>query len=176
MTVQATADTTETLWVAHLDDVAPDGASRPLTQGALLGSHRALDPETTWYTADGNVLRPHHISTRAAVEPVVPGELTRYDLDVFPTAALIEPGHRLRLTLTTYDFPHLVPTQPARHALEGAPTGSVRAATRRRACSSRWPSPPRSRRTSRAEIRELSGQPDAPGSHHRAVEPAASNS
>ncbi|OLP03366.1 peptidase S15 [Mycolicibacterium porcinum] len=119
LTVQATADTTETLWVAHLDDVAPDGASRPLTQGALLGSHRALDPETTWYTADGNVLRPHHISTRAAVAPVVPGELTRYDLDVFPTAALIEPGHRLRLTLTTYDFPHLVPTQPARHALAG---------------------------------------------------------
>jgi predicted acyl esterase len=50
---------------------------------------------------------------------VVPGELTRYDLEVFPTAALIEPGHRLRLTLTTYDFPHLVPTRPARRALTG---------------------------------------------------------
>ncbi|EUA24683.1 hydrolase CocE/NonD family protein [Mycobacterium xenopi 3993] len=44
LTLHATADTTETLWVAHLDDVAPDGTSRPLTQGALLGSHRALDP------------------------------------------------------------------------------------------------------------------------------------
>jgi predicted acyl esterase len=33
LTVHATADTTETLWVAHLDDVAPNGASRPLTQG-----------------------------------------------------------------------------------------------------------------------------------------------
>ena len=37
-------DTTETVWVAHLDDVSPDGVSRPLTQGALLGSLRALDP------------------------------------------------------------------------------------------------------------------------------------
>lgn len=119
LTVHATADTTETLWVAHLDDFAPDGSSRPLTQGALLGSHRALDPEATWYLPDGTVLRPHHISTRAAVAPVVPGELTRYDLEIFPTAALIAPGHRLRLTLTTYDFPHLVPTQPARHALAG---------------------------------------------------------
>ena len=120
LTVQATADTTETLWVAHLDDVAPDGASRPLTQGALLGSHRALDPEKTWFTPDGpegEVLRPHHLSTRAAAQPVVRGELTRYDLEIFPTGALIEPGHRLRLTLTTYDFPHLVPTQPAREAL-----------------------------------------------------------
>jgi putative CocE/NonD family hydrolase len=119
LTVHAAATTTETLWVAHLDDVAPDGASRPLTQGALLGSHRALDPDRTWYLGDGTVLRPHHVSTRSAVRPVVPGEVTRYDVEVFPTAALIDSGHRLRLTLTTYDFPHLVPAKPARRALLG---------------------------------------------------------
>jgi uncharacterized protein len=119
LTVHATANTTETLWVAHLDDVAPDGASRPLTQGALLGSHRELDPERTWYLSDGTVLRPHHFSTRSAAKPVVPGELTRYDLEIFPTAAVLESGHQLRLTLTTFDFPHLVPTVPARRALVG---------------------------------------------------------
>ncbi len=119
LTVYARASTSETLWVAYLDDVSPDGVSRPLTEGALLGSHRTLDPDKTWYLPDGRVLRPHHVSTRAAVTPVVPGQLTRYDIEVFPTAALIEPGHRLRLTLTTYDFPHLVPTRPARRALTG---------------------------------------------------------
>jgi putative CocE/NonD family hydrolase len=119
LTVHATANTTETLWVAHLDDVAPDGVSCPLTQGALLGSHRALDPARTWYLPDGTVLRPHHFSTRSAVQPVVPDEVTRYDVEIFPTAALIAPDHRLRLTLTTYDFPHLVPTKPARRALAG---------------------------------------------------------
>jgi putative CocE/NonD family hydrolase len=119
LTLHATATSTETLWVAHLDDVAPDGASRPLTQGALLGSHRTLDPERTWYLPDGTVLRPHHMSTRSAAQPVVPGKVTRYDLEIFPTAALIAPGHRLRLTVTTYDFPHLVPTKPARRALAG---------------------------------------------------------
>ncbi len=119
LTLHATADTTESLFVAHIDDVAPDGACRPLTQGALLGSHRALDPERTWYLPDGTVLKPHHISTRAAVEPVVPGELTRYDIEVFPTAALLDSGHRLRLTVTTFDFPHLVPTVPARRNLAG---------------------------------------------------------
>ncbi|RAU98708.1 peptidase S15 [Mycolicibacter senuensis] len=117
--VEATADTTETLWVAHLDDVAPEGVSRPLTQGALLGSHRALDPDRTWYLPDGTVLRPHHVSTRSAVRPVEPGELTGYDVEIFPTAAMIAPGHRLRLTVTSYDFPHLVPTAPARRALAG---------------------------------------------------------
>jgi putative CocE/NonD family hydrolase len=119
LTVHATANTTESLWVAHLDDVAPDGASRPLTQGALLGSHRELDPERTWYLSDGTVLRPHHFSTRSAAKPVVPGELTRYDVEIFPTAAVLEAGHRLRLTLTTFDFPHLVPPVPARRALAG---------------------------------------------------------
>jgi uncharacterized protein len=119
LTVHATANTSEALWVAHLDDVAPDGASRPLTEGALLGSHRALDPDRTWYLPDGTVLRPHHVSTRSAVKPVIPGEVTRYDVEIFPTAALLESGHRLRLTVTTYDFPHLVPTKPARRALTG---------------------------------------------------------
>jgi putative CocE/NonD family hydrolase len=119
LTVYARASTSETLWVTYLDDVFPDGVSRPLTQGALLGSHRTLDPDKSWYLPDGTVLRPQHVSTRAAVVPVVPGQLTRYDIEVFPTAAIIEPGHRLRLTLTTYDFPHLVPTRPARRALTG---------------------------------------------------------
>lgn len=45
--------------------------------------------------------------------------MTRYDIEIFPTAALIGPGHRLRLTLTTYDSPHLVPAAPARRALTG---------------------------------------------------------
>lgn len=119
LTLHAEATTTETLWVAHLDDVAPGGASRPLTQGALLGSLRALDPDRTWYLPDGAVLRPHHVCTRAAAQPVVPAEVTRYDVEIFPTAALLAPGHRLRLTLTTYDFPHLVPTRPARRTLAG---------------------------------------------------------
>src|ERR1700754_739948 len=73
LTVHATATTSETLWVAHLDDVARDGASRPLTQGALLGSHRALDPDRTWYLPDGTVLRPHHFSSPVAAQPVAPG-------------------------------------------------------------------------------------------------------
>lgn len=119
LTLQATATTAETLWVAHLDDVGPDGVSRPLTQGALLGSHRALDPERTWYLPDGTVLRPHHISTRAASQSVVPGELTRYDIEIFPTATLIDPDHRLRLTVTSYDFLQLVPTKSAQSVLAG---------------------------------------------------------
>jgi len=43
------------------------------------------------------------------VKPVTPGQVTRYDIEIFPTLAELEPGHRLRLTLTTSDSPHLLP-------------------------------------------------------------------
>ena len=43
--------------------------------------------------------------------PVTPGEVTRYDIEVFPTVARIKAGHSLRLTLTTGDTPHLLPTR-----------------------------------------------------------------
>jgi predicted acyl esterase len=34
--------------------------------------------------------------------------------EIFPPIA---PDHRLRLTVSSYDFPNLVPTKPARRAL-----------------------------------------------------------
>ncbi len=49
-TLYATATTTDTEWIAKVSDVAPDGTSVDLTQGALLGSHRALDARRTWRT------------------------------------------------------------------------------------------------------------------------------
>jgi predicted acyl esterase len=38
--------------------------------------------------------------------------VTRYDIEVFPTYATIAAGHRIRVTIDTTDFPHLVPTPP----------------------------------------------------------------
>jgi predicted acyl esterase len=34
------------------------------------------------------------------------------DVEVFPTAAVIRPGHRLRLAVQAFDVPHLAPTLP----------------------------------------------------------------
>ena len=44
-TVYASATTSETQLVAELEEVTPDGTSYPLTEGALLGSLRAVEPE-----------------------------------------------------------------------------------------------------------------------------------
>jgi len=108
VTLHATATTTDSEWVAKLSDVAPDGTSVDLTQGALLGSHRALVEARTWRAPDGLPILPYHPHSAAAQTPVTPGALTRYDVELRPMFATLRAGHRLRLTLLTAQTPHLL--------------------------------------------------------------------
>jgi putative CocE/NonD family hydrolase len=107
-TVYARSTTTETQLVAELEDVAPNGSSYPLTEGALLGSVRAVDAGRSW-TAGGMTVLPYHPYTQTSVKPVTPGAVTEYQIQIFPTLATIPSGNRLRLTLSTVDTPHLTP-------------------------------------------------------------------
>ena len=107
-TVYASSTTPETELVAELEDVTPSGASYPLSEGALLGTLRAVNPTRSW-TSHGITILPYHPYTLASAEPVTPGELTEYQIQVFPTLATIAAGDRLALTLSTTDTPHLTP-------------------------------------------------------------------
>ena len=118
-TIYASSNRPEVELVATLEDIAPDGTSLPLSQGALLGSMRALDKEASWWAPDGNPLLPYHPYTRASVVAVPVGKVTRYDIEIFPTVARIAKGHQLRLTLTTSDTPHLLPTRTQAADLAG---------------------------------------------------------
>ncbi len=107
-TVYASATTSETELVAELEDVTPSGASYPLTEGALLGSLRAVDARRSW-SAAGMTILPFHPYTQGSARPVTPGATTEYQIQIFPTLATIAAGNRLRLTLSTTDAPHLTP-------------------------------------------------------------------
>jgi len=117
-TIYAAATTAESEWVVNVEDVAPNGVSKPLTQGALLGSQRTVDAARSW-TVDGKTVMPYHPYTAAAAKPVVRGATTRYEVEVFPTYATIAAGHRIRVTVDTTDFPHLLPTPKQLTALLG---------------------------------------------------------
>lgn len=95
--------------IATIYDVAPGGAATQVSSGALLGSFRALDGSRTWTGPDGLPFRPWHHYTRDSVQPVVPGEVTRFDVEIFPTFWRLDAGHRLRVVITTSDTPHLLP-------------------------------------------------------------------
>jgi putative CocE/NonD family hydrolase len=107
-TVYASSTTSETQLVAELEDVTPNGSSYPLSEGALLGSLRAVNQSRSW-TSGGITVLPYHPYTQASAKPVTPGAVTEYQIQIFPTLATIAAGDRLRLTLSTTDTPHLTP-------------------------------------------------------------------
>ena len=109
-TLYATSTTADTEWVVHVWDVAPNGGARSLTEGLLEGNQRALDTARTWYGPGRLPLLPYHQYTKSAQHPVVPGQLTRYDVEIFPTFDTLARGHRLRITIETADFPHALPS------------------------------------------------------------------
>jgi putative CocE/NonD family hydrolase len=109
-TLYATTSTQDSEWVVQLSDVAPNGNATALTSGLLEGSQRALDSSRSWFAADGKPLLPFHPYTKAAVAPAVPGQVNRYQVEVFPTVDTLAAGHRLRVTIATSDFPHALPS------------------------------------------------------------------
>lgn len=94
-----------------VSDVAPDGTVTRLTGGWQVVSQRALDRRRTRYL-DGRVIQPYHPFTRASKDPLSAGQVAPVDVEVFPTAARIAPGHRLRISVQAFDVPHLLPTVP----------------------------------------------------------------
>jgi hypothetical protein len=88
--------------VANVDVVSPDGTSRAISSGALLGSLRTLDRSRSWFLGDHLVL-PWHSYTSASARAMPSGRPAELDLEVYPTMARIAAGDRLRLTLTTGD-------------------------------------------------------------------------
>jgi uncharacterized protein len=97
----ASSTATDTDWYAKLADVAPDGSESIITEGALRASHRALDP------AKSLPGRPYHTETDP--QPIVPGRFYDYDIEIWPTAYELAPGHRLQLRLTSSDVPTHLP-------------------------------------------------------------------
>jgi putative CocE/NonD family hydrolase len=95
-----------------VSDVAPDGTVSRLTGGWQVISHRALDRSRSRYL-DGKLIQPYHPFTKAAQQRLAPGDVEPVDVEVFPTGARIEPGHRLRISVQAFDVPHLLMTVPA---------------------------------------------------------------
>jgi uncharacterized protein len=97
----AASTATNTDWYAKLADVAPDGSESIIEEGALRASHRALDP------ARSTPSRPYH--THTDPQPIEPNRFYAYDIEIWPTAYELAPGHRLQLRLTSTDLPTHLP-------------------------------------------------------------------
>lgn len=83
----------------YLEDVAPDGTSRYVTEGMLRGLHRKLSSDPAPY----RTTYPYRSFLRKDGAPMVPGERTTLTFQLLPTSVLFRAGHRIRLALAGAD-------------------------------------------------------------------------
>lgn len=94
------ATRTQAALSVRVDDVDPaTGAVKPLTHGLMSAAHRAVDPTRSRFV-NGTMIQPWHPFTAGAALPVVAGEPMLVPVEVFPVAALVRAGHRLRIAIS----------------------------------------------------------------------------
>ncbi|MFV3126929.1 CocE/NonD family hydrolase [Niveispirillum sp. KHB5.9] len=100
VTLHVASATADPAFFAYLEDVAPDGRVTYLTEGMLRAVHRKpADPASLPYDQGS---APHSFRRADALQ-VIPGEAMEVRFALFPTAALIKRGHRLRLSIAGGD-------------------------------------------------------------------------
>ncbi len=80
----ASSDADDTDWHVKITDVDPSGVSRRVTQGCLRAACRTS------------------LETPSAITP---HEVLEYDIELWPTHHVFMPGHAMRVTVTSSDFP-----------------------------------------------------------------------
>jgi putative CocE/NonD family hydrolase len=74
----------DTDFTAMLTDVDPSGYSRFLTDG---------------------IVRARYRNSTAKAEPLEPGKIYEYDIDLWATSNVFQAGHRIRLAISSSNFP-----------------------------------------------------------------------
>jgi uncharacterized protein len=94
------ADARDANLFAYLEDVAPDGSVRMVTEGRLKASLRST-AEAPWQIPAGI---PWHRSHQADSAPLEPGRPVRLNFELMPTSWIFKAGHRIRIAVTGADY------------------------------------------------------------------------
>ncbi|MBQ0714930.1 MAG: CocE/NonD family hydrolase [Paraperlucidibaca sp.] len=119
--VWMTTTAQETSVSVRISDFDPaTGKSRPLSNGLLSASFRAVD-ENRSRIIDGVMIQPWHPFTTESVLPVKPNEPMLMQVEIFPTSAKIAKGHSLKVSLSTSNLAQGL--QPVLSSLIKGPLG-----------------------------------------------------
>jgi putative CocE/NonD family hydrolase len=83
--LHATSSAPDTDFFARLVDVAPDGLARDVSLGMVRARYRNGLDQPQW---------------------IQPGQVVKYTIELGPTSNAFLPGHRIRLDITSSDFPN----------------------------------------------------------------------
>lgn len=98
VSLQLSSDRRDGSLFVYLEDVDPEGRSRYVTEGGLRLVHRATAP-SPW----GDSNEPYRTFARADAAPMPPDSVVTVELRMWPIAALIRAGHRIRLAIAGAD-------------------------------------------------------------------------
>jgi uncharacterized protein len=87
---------------AYLEDVAPNGSVKYVTEGALREIDRKLCEDKRPFYA----VVPCHSFLRKDREPLAPGQTAEIRFDLYPTSYLFRAGHSIRLAIAGADKDH----------------------------------------------------------------------
>lgn len=102
VTLYAASSERDGAFCVYLEDVAPDGICRYVTEGVL----RALHRKTTDAPARLRTVGPYRSLSRRDAALLVPGEAVELSFDLVPTSWLFRAGHRIRLAIAAADRDH----------------------------------------------------------------------
>jgi putative CocE/NonD family hydrolase len=105
---------TDGFWMATVSDVDPDsGNSLPLSTGWVVSSMREVDEARSKRGPNGDYVDPiQTLDLLRGYRPVVPGQPTTIDFGTYPLDAVLQPGHRLRVSVYSSNYPSAVPPMP----------------------------------------------------------------
>ena len=82
--LHASSDAVDTDFVAKLVDVYPDGSSYNMAEG---------------------IIRARYRESLSAPQPLEPGQVYRFEIDLVGTSIAFQKGHRIRVHVTSSHFP-----------------------------------------------------------------------
>lgn len=83
----------------RIDDVGRLGKATPISTGIQSAAYREVDTSRSRYV-DGVMVQPWHPFTAASMQPLEPNKPVLVSVEIFPAAALIRAGHRLRIAIS----------------------------------------------------------------------------
>lgn len=113
---------TDSSVIATVSDVSASGSggsttANDVTGGTLVASLRALTRTHCGHIVlgcsgylDRRSIEPWHPYTQASQVALRPGTIYELRIEILPTSQTFEPGHQMRVTLTTSDVPHELQT------------------------------------------------------------------
>ena len=113
------ADRKDVQWVVEVNDVFPNGRAKNITSGWLSAAFRpynAAKPtqvDPAYRAFDPFYFQPEKNPSNIAEETVY-----QYVVELWPTTNVFKKGHRLRVSISASDFPHLFPVlRPSKNTI-----------------------------------------------------------